>query len=119
MFEFNYLNLDEDSSEFPDLCLDVHDYLEVESGELSLIDADEVVSESEELTIHVTYPCAKNAYVTVESAGGFTLLRLMEAIFESYVLVYDKKFTKRKLGCLFLEGADILADGIVEIHIGT
>lgn len=120
MIEFNFVNTDLDSCvEFPDLCCSVDDYFSVESGDIILVGADEMVSFRKSLNIHVTYPCDMDETFPFTSETGFTRLKLLEAISNAYLYTFGMMIAAGKIGPLFLEGAEISPDGTVELRIGT
>jgi hypothetical protein len=120
MIEFNFVNTDlDDCIEFPDLCCSVDDYFSVVSGDITLVDPDEMVSFHKVLNIHVTYPCDMDETFSFTSDTGFTRLKLLEAISNAYLYTFGMMIAAGKIGPLFLEGAEISPEGNVELHIGT
>jgi hypothetical protein len=120
----------------------VIDWPDIEAGKLILQAAEEVLTPLTSLTLHITYPLSNNVDVKIENPSGFTRRALVEAIYEAYRTIYDEEgeapekpegsllqnrpTTHGKYGIwghdiddLFLEGAMIKSDGMVELFIGS
>lgn len=104
--------------------------------------ADELLTPLETLTFEITYPLTNPAVLKVANKGGFTRKDFIHAVYNVYSLIYNEEgpdpeipndsmllnrprsFGKygiwgHVIGDLWLEGADINANGKVKLAIGS
>lgn len=101
-------------------------------AKMALIDADELITPLETLSVQFDYPLSQPTILTFKNKGGFTRLDLFRIIYEGYTVIYDEEedavvldedmphgIWGHSIDDLVIEEVKIRKDGFVELEIGS